>query len=152
MGNNYAYSWSRLGGSRPRAPCSTTCRRAMKLFQHKRITTTLTTDAKRLRPVAERRITFSKKATWLLAVACQLRSIADKSVVHELFTVIAPAMVERPGGCTRIIKIGNRRVTTLHGCHRARDGARSIQGRRCRGNQRLLRRSKEAYRARGPQG
>ena len=38
-----------------------------------------------------------------------LRSITDKSVVHELFTVIAPAMAERPGGYTRIIKIGNRK-------------------------------------------
>ena len=74
---------------------------------HKRITTTLT-KAKRLRPVAERFITFGKKGD-LAARRRVLRSIADKSVVHELFTVIAPAMAERPGGYTRIIKIGNRK-------------------------------------------
>lgn len=78
-----------------------------QLFQHKRITTTLT-KAKRLRPVAERFITFGKKGD-LAARRRVLRSIADKSVVHELFTVIAPAMAERPGGYTRIIKIGNRK-------------------------------------------
>ena len=78
-----------------------------QLFQHKRITTTLT-KAKRLRPVAERFITFGKKGN-LAARRRVLRSIADKSVVHELFTVIAPAMAERPGGYTRIIKIGNRK-------------------------------------------
>lgn len=78
-----------------------------QLFQHKRITTTLA-KAKRLRPVAERFITFGKKGD-LAARRRVLRSIADKSVVHELFTVIAPAMAERPGGYTRIIKIGNRK-------------------------------------------
>ena len=78
-----------------------------QLFQHKRITTTLT-KAKRMRPVAERFITFGKKGD-LAARRRVLRSIADKSVVHELFTVIAPAMAERPGGYTRIIKIGNRK-------------------------------------------
>ena len=78
-----------------------------QLFQHKRITTTLT-KAKRLRPVAERFITFAKKGD-LAARRRVLRSITDKSVVHELFTVIAPAMAERPGGYTRIIKIGNRK-------------------------------------------
>ena len=78
-----------------------------QLFQHKRITTTLT-KAKRLRPVAERFITFGKKGD-LAARRRVLRSITDKSVVHELFTVIAPAMAERPGGYTRIIKVGNRK-------------------------------------------
>ena len=78
-----------------------------QLFHHKRITTTLT-KAKRLRPVAERFITFGKKGD-LAARRRVLRSITDKSVVHELFTVIAPAMAERPGGYTRIIKIGNRK-------------------------------------------
>ena len=77
-----------------------------QLFQHKRITTTLT-KAKRMRPVAERFITFGKKGD-LAARRRVLRSITDKSVVHELFTVIAPAMAERPGGYTRIIKIAPR--------------------------------------------
>ena len=58
--------------------------------------------------MAERFITFGKKGD-LAARRRVLRSIADKSVVHELFTVIAPAMAERPGGYTRIIKIGNRK-------------------------------------------
>ena len=66
-----------------------------QLFQHKRITTTLT-KAKRMRPVAERFITFGKKG-----------DLAARRRV--LFTVIAPAMAERPGGYTRIIKIGNRK-------------------------------------------
>lgn len=57
---------------------------------------------------AERFITFGKKGD-LAARRRVLRSITDKSVVHELFTVIAPAMAERPGGYTRIIKIGNRK-------------------------------------------
>ena len=78
-----------------------------QLFQHKRITTTLT-KAKRLRPVAERFITFGKKGD-LAARRRVLRSITDKSVVHELFTVIAPAMAERPGGYTRILRVGTRR-------------------------------------------
>lgn len=80
---------------------------SQQLFEHKRITTTVT-KAKRMRPVAERLITFAKKGD-LNARRRVLRSIGNKSVVHELFTVIAPAMAERPGGYTRITKIGNRK-------------------------------------------
>lgn len=80
---------------------------SQQLFEHKRITTTLT-KAKRMRSVAERLITFAKKGD-LSARRRVLRSIGNKSVVHELFTVIAPAMAERPGGYTRITKIGNRK-------------------------------------------
>lgn len=80
---------------------------SQQLFEHKRITTTVT-KAKRMRPVAERLITFAKKGD-LAARRRVLRSLTDKSVVHELFTVIAPAMAERPGGYTRITKIGNRK-------------------------------------------
>lgn len=80
---------------------------SQQLFEHKRITTTVT-KAKRMRPVAERLITFAKKGD-LAARRRVLRSIGNKSVVHELFTVIAPAMAERPGGYTRITKIGNRK-------------------------------------------
>ena len=80
---------------------------SQQLFEHKRITTTVT-KAKRLRPVAERLITFAKKGD-LNARRRVLRSIGNKTVVHELFTVIAPAMAERPGGYTRITKIGNRK-------------------------------------------
>ncbi|WP_346844918.1 50S ribosomal protein L17 [uncultured Rothia sp.] len=80
---------------------------SQQLFEHKRITTTVT-KAKRMRAVAERLITFAKKGD-LAARRRVLRSLTDKSVVHELFTVIAPAMADRPGGYTRITKIGNRK-------------------------------------------
>lgn len=80
---------------------------SQQLFEHKRITTTVP-KAKRMRAVAERLITFAKKGD-LAARRRVLRSLTDKSVVHELFTVIAPAMADRPGGYTRITKIGNRK-------------------------------------------
>ncbi|WP_430600076.1 50S ribosomal protein L17 [Brevibacterium sp. K72] len=79
---------------------------AAQLFEHKRITTTVT-KAKRLRPVAERLITAAKKGD-LAARRRVLAQIADKSIVHELFTTIAETMAERPGGYTRITKIGPR--------------------------------------------
>lgn len=79
---------------------------SQQLFEHKRITTTVT-KAKRLRPVAERLITFAKKGD-LASRRRVMRSLTDKSVVHELFTTIAPAMADRPGGYTRITKIGYR--------------------------------------------
>ncbi|MEV4902825.1 50S ribosomal protein L17 [Citricoccus sp. NPDC055426] len=81
------------------------------LFEHKKITTTVT-KAKRLRPFAERLITFAKKGD--LASRRKVQGIisaknrTNKTVVHELFTVIGPAMAEREGGYTRITKIGNR--------------------------------------------
>ena len=80
---------------------------AAALFTHKRITTT-ETKAKRLRPVAERFITFAKRGD-LHARRRVLASIGDKTVVHELFAEIAPLVAEREGGYTRITKIGNRK-------------------------------------------
>jgi large subunit ribosomal protein L17 len=80
---------------------------ATSLFQHKRITTT-ETKAKRLRPVAERLITFAKRGD-LHARRRVLQQITDKSVVHELFTEIAPQVAEREGGYTRITKLGYRK-------------------------------------------
>ncbi|MBD2762388.1 50S ribosomal protein L17 [Kocuria sp. cx-455] len=80
---------------------------SQQLFEHKRITTTVT-KAKRLRPVAERLITFAKRGD-LAARRRVMRQLNDKSVVHELFTAIAPAMDGRDGGYTRITKIGNRK-------------------------------------------
>ena len=80
---------------------------AAQLFEHKSITTTVT-KAKRLRPVAERLVTFAKKGD-LAARRRVLGAISDKGVVHELFTSIAPAVAERPGGYTRITKIGPRK-------------------------------------------
>ncbi len=80
---------------------------ATSLFEHKRITTT-ETKAKRLRPVAERLITIAKRGD-LASRRRVLTTVRDKSVVHVLFTEIAPAMAERDGGYTRITKIGNRK-------------------------------------------
>lgn len=80
---------------------------ATSLFEHRRITTT-ETKAKRLRPLAERLITFAKRGD-LHARRRVLATVRDKSVVHELFTEIAPAMAERQGGYTRITKIGPRK-------------------------------------------
>lgn len=80
---------------------------ATSLFEHKRITTT-EAKAKRLRPLAERLITFAKRGD-LHARRRVLTVVRDKSVVHELFVEIAPQMAERQGGYTRITKIGPRK-------------------------------------------
>ena len=80
---------------------------ATSLFEHRRITTT-ETKAKRLRPLAERLITFAKRGD-LHARRRVLATVRDKGVVHALFTEIAPAMAERQGGYTRITKIGPRK-------------------------------------------
>lgn len=80
---------------------------ATALFEHKRITTT-ETKAKRLRPLAERLITFAKRGD-LAARRRVLTVVRDKGVVHTLFTEIAPAVAERQGGYTRITKIGPRK-------------------------------------------
>lgn len=80
---------------------------AAALFTHKSIKTT-ETKAKRLRPVAERLITFAKRGD-LHARRRVLSVIQDKTVVHELFTQIAPLVAEREGGYTRITKLGYRK-------------------------------------------
>lgn len=80
---------------------------ATALFEHQRITTT-EAKAKRLRPFAERLITFAKRGD-LHSRRRVLTVISDKSVVHTLFTEIAPAVANRPGGYTRITKIGPRK-------------------------------------------
>lgn len=80
---------------------------AAALFTHKSIKTT-ETKAKRLRPVAERLITFAKRGD-LHARRRVMRVIGDTSVVHELFTEIAPLVAEREGGYTRITKLGFRK-------------------------------------------
>jgi large subunit ribosomal protein L17 len=80
---------------------------AAALFTHKSIKTT-ETKAKRLRPLAERLITFAKRGD-LHARRRVLSIIGDKSVVHELFTEIAPLVADREGGYTRITKVGNRK-------------------------------------------
>ena len=80
---------------------------ATSLFANGRITTTLP-KAKRLRPLAERLITFAKRGD-LSARRRVMRVIRDKSVVHILFTQIAEQMQQREGGYTRITKIAPRR-------------------------------------------
>ncbi|MFS0854091.1 50S ribosomal protein L17 [Microbacterium sp. 179-I 3D4 NHS] len=80
---------------------------AAALFTHKSIKTT-ETKAKRLRPLAERLITFAKRGD-LHARRRVLSVIGDKEVVHTLFAEIAPLVAEREGGYTRITKVGNRK-------------------------------------------
>ncbi|MET7932567.1 50S ribosomal protein L17 [Streptomyces sp. NPDC005322] len=80
---------------------------AKALFEHGRITTT-EAKARRLRPVAEKLVTKAKKGD-IHNRRLVLQTITDKSVVHTLFTEIAPRYENRPGGYTRITKIGNRR-------------------------------------------
>src|ERR1700710_2205512 len=75
---------------------------ATSLFEHDRITTT-EAKAKRLRPLAEKLITFAKRGD-LHARRQVMTGIRDKDVVHKLFAEIGPKMAERPGGYTRIIK------------------------------------------------
>ena len=80
---------------------------ATSLFEHDQITTTAA-KAKRLRPLAERMVTFAKRGD-LHARRRVLTVVRDKGVVHRLFTEIAPDMADRQGGYTRITKIGNRK-------------------------------------------
>ncbi|GAA4348456.1 50S ribosomal protein L17, sunset domain variant [Angustibacter luteus] len=80
---------------------------AQALFEHDRITTTQA-KAKRLRPLAERLVTFAKRGD-LHARRRVLAVISDKSVVHRLFTEIAPDVADRQGGYTRITKIAPRK-------------------------------------------
>ncbi|MFD4524795.1 50S ribosomal protein L17 [Streptomyces sp. NPDC058470] len=80
---------------------------AKSLFEHGRITTT-EAKARRLRPYAERLVTKAKKGD-LHNRRQVLTVITDKSIVHTLFTEIGPRYENRPGGYTRITKIGNRR-------------------------------------------
>jgi large subunit ribosomal protein L17 len=96
----------RLGGS-PAHERHILANLATALFQHGRITTT-EAKAKRLRPVAERLITFAKRGD-LHARRHVLTVVTDKGVVHQLFTEIAPQFSERAGGYTRITKIGPRK-------------------------------------------
>lgn len=80
---------------------------ATSLFEHDRISTT-EAKAKRLRPLAEKLITFAKRGD-LHARRQVMTVIRDKDVVHKLFAEIGPKMAERPGGYTRIIKTNPRK-------------------------------------------
>lgn len=96
----------RLGGS-PAHERLMLANLATALFEHGKITTT-EAKAKRLRPLAERLITLAKRGD-LHARRRVLTVVRDKGVVHELFTEIAPSYAGRPGGYTRITKIGPRK-------------------------------------------
>jgi large subunit ribosomal protein L17 len=97
---------TRLGGS-PAHERLILANLATALFEHDRITTT-EAKAKRLRPLAEKLITFAKRGD-LHARRQVMTVIRDKDVVHKLFAEIGPQMAARPGGYTRIIKINPRK-------------------------------------------
>jgi large subunit ribosomal protein L17 len=80
---------------------------ATALFEHGAITTT-EARAKRVQPLAERMITFAKRGD-LHARRQVMTVIRDKSVVHLLFTEVGPRFATRPGGYTRITRIGPRK-------------------------------------------
>lgn len=96
----------RLGGS-PAHERLILANLATSLFEHGKITTT-EAKAKRLRPLAERLITFAKRGD-LHSRRRVLTVVRDKDVVHVLFTEIGPRYENRPGGYTRITKIGPRK-------------------------------------------
>jgi len=97
---------ARLGGS-PAHQKLIVSNLATALFEHGRITTT-EARARVLRPIAEKLITKAKRGD-LHNRREVLKTIRDKSVVHTLFTEIAPTFAARPGGYTRITKIGPRK-------------------------------------------
>ena len=97
---------ARLGGS-PAHQRLIISNLATALFEHGRITTT-EAKARVLRPHAEKLITKAKKGD-LHNRREVLKTVRDKGVVHTLFTEIAPTFAERPGGYTRITKIGPRK-------------------------------------------
>jgi large subunit ribosomal protein L17 len=96
----------RLGGS-PAHERLMLANLATALFEHDRITTT-EAKAKRLRPLAERLITFAKRGD-LHARRQVMTVIRDKDVVHKLFAEIGPKFATRPGGYTRIVKTNPRK-------------------------------------------
>ena len=79
----------------------------MALFEHERIVTTLA-KAKELRPQAERMVTLARTGT-LANRRLVLKSVPDKTIVGRLFDDIAPRFADRPGGYTRILRLGRRR-------------------------------------------
>jgi large subunit ribosomal protein L17 len=79
---------------------------AAQLFVNERINTT-EAKAKAVRPLAEKIITFAKKGD-VAARREVLKVIPDRDVVHKLFSDIGPRFAERPGGYTRILKLGQR--------------------------------------------
>ena len=97
---------------------------AMALIQHERIETTVP-KAKELRPFVERLITIAKRGSGSAAAAGRLlharrlvlAELPDKAVVAKLFNTIAPRFTERPGGYTRILRVGFRRGDSAEVAH-----------------------------------
>lgn len=79
---------------------------ATSLFRHERVETTLA-RAKELRPFAEKLITWARRGD-LHARRQVERSIKDRKVSGRLFGEIGPRFASRPGGYTRIVKLGHR--------------------------------------------
>ena len=97
---------ARMGGS-PAHQKHMLANLAAALFEHGKITTT-EARARRLRPYAEKLITFAKRGD-MHARRQVLTVVPDKGIVHSLFTEIGPSFAERPGGYTRITKLGPRK-------------------------------------------
>ena len=97
---------ARMGGS-PAHQKHMLANLAASLFEHGKITTT-EARARRLRPYAEKLITFAKRGD-MHARRQVLTVVTDKGIVHNLFTEIGPSFADRPGGYTRITKIGPRK-------------------------------------------
>jgi large subunit ribosomal protein L17 len=97
---------ARMGGS-PAHQKHMLANLAASLFEHGKITTT-EARARRLRPYAEKLITFAKRGD-MHARRQVLTVVPDKGIVHSLFTEIGPSFADRPGGYTRITKIGHRK-------------------------------------------
>ncbi len=97
---------ARLGGS-PAHERLMLANLATSLFKHGRITTT-EAKAKRVRPLAERMVTFAKRGD-LHARRRVATVVRDKDVAYQLFAEIAPRFTSRPGGYTRIVKVGPRK-------------------------------------------
>ena len=97
---------ARMGGS-PAHQTHMLANLAAALFEHGKITTT-EARARRLRPYAEKLITFAKRGD-MHARRQVLTVVPDKGIVHSLFTEIGPSFADRPGGYTRITKLGPRK-------------------------------------------
>src|SRR4029077_20595491 len=112
---------ARMGGS-PAHQKHMLANLATSLFEHGKITTT-EARARRLRPYAAKLITVDKRGV-LHARRQVLTMITDKGIVHNLFAEIGPAMADRPGGYTRISKIGHRKggAAPMAGIELGKDG------------------------------
>ncbi len=97
---------ARLGGS-PEHERLLLSNLASDLFMHGKVVTTAA-KAKALRPLAEKMITSARKGD-VHSRRVVLKTITNKDAVHQLFSEVAPRYAERPGGYTRIIKLGPRR-------------------------------------------